>query len=71
MASVTCFGAIIWAVDVAWIGLQWALEHEALEASSVVLTDILSIAWCLMKGFTLVAEKLRRTCVHGVLWVKD
>ena len=55
------------AVTAAWMGLQWALEHEALEAFSVVLAAYMSTAPRLGKGPTSVAEKLGRTCVHGDL----
>ena len=70
MTSVTCFRAIIPAVNVARMELQWALELQALESSSVVLANILSIARRLGKGSTSVAETLQRTCEHGVLWVE-
>ena len=41
MASVNCFCAIIPAGNAAWVGLQWALEHEAHEVSSVIVTVVL------------------------------
>ena len=54
MASVSCFRGIIPAVNVAWMGLQRALEREALEASFVVLAVCLRIARRLEKGSTTV-----------------
>ena len=56
--SVSCFGDIIQAVNMAWVGLQWALKHEALDVFSVVLAVYMSTAPRLGKGSTLVAEKL-------------
>ena len=53
------------------VGLQWAMEHEVHEAFSVVLTVYISTALRLGKGSTFVAETLRRTCVHGVLWARE
>ena len=41
----------------AWVGLQCAMEHGALEASSGVLAVYISTAPRLGKGSTLVAEK--------------
>ena len=40
MPSLTCFRGIIPAVNVARRGLQWAREHEGLEASSVVFAVV-------------------------------
>ena len=52
-------------------GLRWdwsgSLEHEVLEVSCIVLAVCASIARCLGRGSTLVAETLRRTCGDGVL----
>ena len=67
MLSVSFSPDISQAVNMAWVGLQWALEHEALEAFSVVLAAYMSTAPRLGKGPTSVAEKLGRTCVHGDL----
>ena len=58
MPSVSCFRHIIQALNMAWVGLQGALDHEAHEASSVVLTVCRSTAPCLGKGATLVADEL-------------
>ena len=71
MASVSCFRAIFRAVHVAWVSFQRAMEHEALEALSLVLAVCLSIARRLGRSFTLVERKLRCTCEHDVLWVKE
>ena len=71
MPSVSCFVDIIQAVSMARVGLQWVLEHEAREAFSVVLTVYISTALRVGKGSTLVAETLRRTCAHGVLWARE
>ena len=70
MPSVSCFVDIIQAVNMAWVGLQWVLEHEVHEAFSVVLTVYISTALRLGKGSTLVTETLRHTCRHGVLWAR-
>ena len=49
-----------------------ALEHEALEALFVVLFFFFySIARRFEKRSTLVTEKLRRTCGHGVLCARE
>ena len=49
------------------MGLQWVMEHEALEAFSVVLGVSYEHCPRLGKRSTLVADTLQRTCVHGVL----
>ena len=58
MPSVSCFGDIIQAVNMACVGLQWALEHEALEAFYVVSAVYIRTAPRLGEGSTLVAETL-------------
>ena len=68
MPSVRCFRDIIQAVNMARVVLRLAMEHEALEAFSVVMALYIRTAPRLGKGSTLVAETLWRTCMHGVLW---
>ena len=58
MTSVRCIGGIVQAVTMAWGGLRWAVEHEVLEAFSVVLTVYISTAPPLGKGSTSAAEKV-------------
>ena len=71
MPSVSCVGDIVQAVNMARVWLQWALELEAFEALSVVLAVYTSTAPRLGKRPTVVAETLRRTCRHGVLWSRE
>ena len=63
-----CLRGVIRAVNLAWMRLLWALEHEALEACSVVLAVVLGNARHLGESPTLVAEEVRRTCGNGVSW---
>ena len=67
MPSVRCFPDITQAAIMARVGLQWAMEHEALEAFSVVLAVYVSTAPRLGQRSTYVGETLERTCVRGVL----
>ena len=71
MSSARCWRGSIPAANVACMGLLQALEHEALEASFVVLFFFYSIARRFEKSSTLVTEKLRRTCGHDVLWARE
>ena len=71
ISLVSCFVDIIQAVSMAWVGLQWALKHEAREAFFVVLTVYISTALRVGKGSTLVTETLRHTCRHGVSWARE
>ena len=72
MSSARCWRGINPAANVAWMELLQALEHEALEALFVVLFFCFySIARRFEKSSTLVTEKLRRTCGHGVLWARE
>ena len=68
MSSVRCCRSSILVANVAWHGVAvQALEHEALEAIFCCIGFFYSIAWHFEKRSTLVTEKLRRTCGHGVL----
>ena len=53
-------------------GLQWALEHEALEASCVVLSAFSeSIDRChLEEALNIGGREAERTWGHGVSWAK-
>ena len=55
--SVSWFGDIMPAVNMAWVGLQWAMKHEALDACSSVLSILISTAPRLGKASRLVADK--------------
>ena len=71
MPSVSCFRNITQAVNMSRMGLQWVMEHEALDAFSFVLGVCMSTAPRLGQRSTFVAETLGRTCVHGVLCARD